>query len=334
MKKFLSIILTLAMVFAMSASAFAASADFDPTNQSLTDGYIINQNGTISSTTVDDIKSLVHERNWAILAGDTSRENQFQQALENAGAYKSTTTELAAFSDNAAIALGSPNVTYDTIQYSVVVSGKTYQVKEIIAHPTVDSNLFHSDSINKKSISSSVSAGSYELLKVMGSLAVGAAYEAVGIGISAYDALKSVIFGFAPTTTVYGITANYSCAALEQVSFYQVLLNGYWTPFASSSYVQTGFGSIIFDTDYSGGTETGLNMEISGTKDVLYSTYSLNSSGDGYNTANILARYFTSYLFDKKSQVKSATFYHDADGTVKTIRTFGMLCPTTTADIT
>lgn len=119
-----------------------------------------------------------------------------------------------------------------------------------------------------------------------------------------------------------------------QVSFYQVLLNGYWTPFASSSYVQTGFGSIIFDTDYSGGTETGLNMEISGTKDVLYSTYSLNSSGDGYNTANILARYFTSYLFDKKSQVKSATFYHDADGTVKTIRTFGMLCPTTTADIT
>lgn len=103
------------MVFAMSASAFAASADFDPTNQSLIDEHIINQNGTISSTTVDDIKSLVHERNRAILAGDTSRENQFQQALENAGAYKSTTTELAAFSDGAAIALGSSNVTYNTI---------------------------------------------------------------------------------------------------------------------------------------------------------------------------------------------------------------------------
>lgn len=220
-----------------------------------------------------------------------------------------------------------------TIQYSVVVSGKTYQVKQVIAYPTIHSNLFHSDSINQKSVSSSVSAGSYELLKVMGSLAFGAAHEAVGIGISAYDALKSIISGFAPTTTVYGITANYSCAALEQVSFYQVLLNGYWTPFASSSYVQTGFSSTIFEADYSGGAKTGLNMDISSMEDTLYSTYSLNSSGDGYNTANILARYFTPYQFDKKSQVKSATFYHDADGTVKTIRTFGMLCPTTTADI-
>lgn len=334
MKKLMASILAVTMIFAMSSTVFAT--ELSPENAAQLDGRLIKQNGTISSSTVDDIRELVHERNRAIISGDKIKEDQFQQMIENAGAYQSTPEEIAVLTDNIddANALASNNVTYNTIQYSVTVNGTTYQVKETISYPTTNSNLFHSASINNKSTSSSVSAGSYELLKVSGSLAAGAASPYLGVGITAYDALKSVLTGFSKSTTIYGITANYSCAALEQVSFYQVYLNGYWTPFASSSYVQTAFSSTIFSTNYGNVGNTGLTMDVISKEDTLYSTYSLNSSGNGYTTSNILARYFTSYIFDKKSQVMSATFYHDADGTSKSIKSFGMLCPTTTADIT
>ncbi len=67
-------------------------------------------------------------------------------------------------------------------------------------------------------------------------------------------------------------------------------------------------------------------MSINALEDTVYSSYS-------YNTGTMLERYFNTYIFDKKSQVTNISFYHDANGTKKTIKTLGMLCPTTTSDI-
>ena len=76
-------------------------------------------------------------------------------------------------------------------------------------------------------------------------------------------------------------------------------------------------------------------MNVESITDTIYSTYSYDSSEDtGYDTDDMLERYFTSYIFDKKSQVTGVLFYHDANGTTKTIKSLGMLCPTTTTDIT
>ncbi len=306
------------------------------------DGHLINADGTISSTTIDDVDRIIHERNKAIIAGDKEKVDQCQQQLKDAGAIPSTTEEILAFAKSTdaysqVLERATSSISYDTYTYYAYANGTRYQIKRITANPTTNSNLFHSASINNKTISSTVSAGTYELCRVMGTIATGSAYvgSVANSCISAYDALRSVITGFTPSTTVYGITASYSCAALEQVSFYQYLTpSGYWTPFATSSYIQTGFSSTIFSTNYSGGSKSGLNMSISSLEDTIYSPYSLNSSGTGYNTGNMLERYFTTYLFDKKSQVTSAVFHHDANGTQKHIKTLAMLCPTTTSDIT
>lgn len=75
-------------------------------------------------------------------------------------------------------------------------------------------------------------------------------------------------------------------------------------------------------------------MAVSGSENTLYSPYSLKSDYSGYDTGDMLERYFTSYIFDKNSQVMGISFYHNANGTVKTITTFGMVCPATTVDIT
>ena len=304
------------------------------------DGHLVNPDGSVSSVTIDDIDQIILERNKAILAGDTKRANQCQQRLINSGAKPSTPAELAPFSGGTDLAKqpsqrAFSGVSLDTTTYYVYVQGVRYLVKRTDARPTTESNLFHSASVNNKTISSSVSAGVYELLRAAGMAYLGAAYQDYNSYISAYDALRSAITGFAPSTTVYGITATYSCAALEQVSFYQYQdSHGYWTPFASSSYVQTGFGAVIYSTDYAGGRKTGLNMTVHALENTIYSTSSLNANHTGYDTSGILARYFTTYLFDKKSQVTSVSFFHNANGTKKTIKTFGMVCPTTTADIT
>lgn len=169
----------------------------------------------------------------------------------------------------------------------------------------------------------------------MGSAAIGSAGKIAETCITAYEAFKSVISGLTPSTTIYDITATYACAALEQVSFYQYQTSdGVWNPFASSSYVQTAISGTVFDVNYSGGSKKGLNMAVSGSENTLYSPYSLKSDYSGYDTGDMLERYFTSYIFDKNSQVMGISFYHNANGTVKTITTFGMVCPTTTVDIT
>ncbi|MBE7004076.1 MAG: hypothetical protein E7425_07300 [Ruminococcaceae bacterium] len=50
------------------------------------DGHLINPDGTISPTTIDEIDLIIHERNRAILDGDTEKAEQLQQKLIEAGA--------------------------------------------------------------------------------------------------------------------------------------------------------------------------------------------------------------------------------------------------------
>ena len=340
MKRILSLVLSLSMLFAMATTAFAADY-IAATSEAKLSGRLIKQDGTLSSATISDIDALIHKRNEAILKGNEMEAKEFEEKLYALGAYKSTQEEIMAVADKTSTSSVAPrassNVTYITTPvYYAYANGTRYEVKRTDALPTTNSNLFHSASVNNKTTSSSVASGTYELCKVLGTLAAGAASPIAEACISAYEAFSSVISGFSPSTVVYGITASYSCAALEQVSFYQYkTTSGYWTPFASSSYIQTGFSSTIFSTDYSGGSKQGLNMNVESITDTIYSTYSYDSSEDtGYDTDDMLERYFTSYIFDKKSQVTGVLFYHDANGTTKTIKSLGMLCPTTTTDIT
>lgn len=67
-------------------------------------------------------------------------------------------------------------------------------------------------------------------------------------------------------------------------------------------------------------------MAVSAVKDLV-------SSNNGYGAKAILERYFQTYLYDKNSQITNVSFYHNANGTRKTIDVIGMTCPTTTADI-
>lgn len=338
MKRILSFVLCLTMLFAMSVPVYATDQS-NATAEAQYAGRLIKEDGSLSSVTISDIDDLIHKRNEAILKGEQQEAEKFEKELYALGVYKSTQEEIAAFAGEClpASVSSSNNVTFNTTPaYYVYVNGTRYEVKRTDVLPTTNSNLFHSASVNNKTTSSRVAAGSYELCKVLGTLAVGSASPIAEACISAYDALRSVISGFSPSTVVYGITASYVCAALEQVSFYQYkTASGSWNPFASSSYVQTGFSSTIFSTDYSGGSKQGLNMEVDSITDTIYSTYSYDFSDDtGYDTGDILERYLTSYLFDKKSQVTGVLFYHDANGTTKSIQSFGMLCPTTVNEIT
>lgn len=323
MKKFLSIILCLSMIPAMFITALATH-QFNTANH---DGHLINEDGTISSATIDDIDHILIERNKAILNGDIQLANNLESKLYSLGATESTAQEIAAFTDGSTPMPLASNVTYSTVTYYATANGVSYQIKRTDALPTIESNLFHSASVNKKKTSANVEASCFELCKVLGTGAAGYVNPVAGVCVTAYDTLKTVISGLAPYTVIYGITASYSCAALEQCSFYQYkTTNGYWTPFAASSYVQTGFSSTIYSTDYSGGSKQGLTMDVSSQEDVIY-------SNNSYDTGKMLERYFQTYIFDKKSQVTSVIFHHNADGETITIKSLGMLCPTTTADI-
>lgn len=329
MKKFLSIILCFATVFSLSATAFAAEQQMTVDKVSYA-GHLINEDGTISSATIDEVDNILLERSKAILNGNIQQADELESELYDLGVSESTPAEISAFADGSSprMLLASSNVTFTTSTYYATANGQSYQVKRTDALPTTSSNLFHSASVNNITSSASVAAGSFELCKVLGVAAVGVAYPATGAYITAYDALKAVITGLTPSTVIYGITASYACAALEQCSFYQYkTTSGYWTPFAASSYVQTGFSSTIFSTSYSGGSKQGLNMQVSTQEDTIYSPSS-------YNTGTMLERYFQTYIFDKKSQVTSVFFEHEANGSTITIKSLGMLCPTTTSEIT
>lgn len=354
--RFWSLILSCAFCMSLCVPSFAAdkasneslllAESFIPTSNNNAvessapsdNGHLINADGTTSSTTIDDIDRIIHERDRAFLEGNTSKVNQYQQQLRNAGATPSTLSEISVSAGNVdtqSLKRIVSSATFDTYTYYAYANGTRYQIKRITANPSINSNLYHSASVNKKTISSSLSAGTYELFKVMGSAAIGSAGKIAETCITAYEAFKSVISGLTPSTTIYDITATYACAALEQVSFYQYQTSdGVWNPFASSSYVQTAISGTVFDVNYSGGSKKGLNMAVSGSENTLYSPYSLKSDYSGYDTGDMLERYFTSYIFDKNSQVMGISFYHNANGTVKTITTFGMVCPTTTVDIT
>lgn len=291
---------------------------------SLIEGRLINDDYTLSEVTTDDVDKVVYEIGLAILDGDEKAAAELEQELDSMGVKDSTPEELQVISgaSTQAARASSSKVTYKTSTYSVTVNGKSYQVKEVIALPTTESNLFHSVSVNKKTISSSVASGEYQLLKVLGTAAF-AEYERY---ISAFSALKSVISGLTPTTKVYGITATYVCAALEMVRFYSYKTSYGWAGYGCSSYAQTAISATIFSTSYSGGSKSGLNMAISAVKDLV-------CSSNGYGAANILKRYFQTYLCDKQSQITNVAFYHNANGKSKTIDVIGMTCPTTTADI-
>ena len=333
MKKTLSIILSLAILLTFTSTpAFAYNLKSVPDDQeSYT--YIFRQDGSTGTATVAEINALIYERNLAILSGDTEKEAELQQAMYDAGVYPSTEEELNLFSGNKDATpqeKGTSSVSYDTTYYSISgYDGNVYEIKQITTHPTTSSNLFHSASVNNKTISSSVASGLYQLCKATGSYV----FVKNNAYITAFSALCSVIAGFTSSTVVYGITANYACAALEQVSFYQYNVSGNWTPFASSSYVQTGFSGTIFSASYAGGSQQGLTMSVSQQQDTLYSTYSLNSAHTGYVTADMLDIFLSTSTFNKRSQVSSVSFYHNANGTYKYVKTLGMLCPTTLSAI-
>lgn len=341
-KRFLSFVLVFAMLMSLGVTALADGIITDAylsgekalrfntddtvniANGAAIEGHLINDDNTVSTVTTDDVEDVLIERGWAVLRGDGNKVKELEDELDDMGVKDSTPAEIALFAGDTVqpMAASSSSVTYKTSTSTVTVNGSTYQVKETIALPTTDSNLFHSASVNNKTTSSSVAAGEYELFKVIGNVA----YAQYGRFVSAYDTLKSVISGFSKTTDVYGITASYVCGALEQVRFYAYKNNGVWTNYGSSSYVQTAFSGTIFSTNYNGGSKQGLNVAVSSKEDIVYSQYS-------YGAANILSRYLNTYAFNKSAQVVNVFFYHNADGTRKNIKSFGMLCPTTTSDI-
>lgn len=346
LRKILAIILVFAITMSLGPAAFAdaliadaylsgkkplrinADNTINIADGSLIEGRLINDDYTLSEVTTDDVDKVVYEIGLAIIDGDEKAVADLEQELDNMGVKDSTPEELQVISgaSTQAARASSSTVSYKTSTYSVTVNGKSYQVKEVIALPTTESNLFHSVSVNKKKISSSVASGEYELLKAIGSAVTGAVYAEYGKYISAFSALKSVISGLNSTTKVYGITATYVCAALEMVRFYSYKTSYGWQGYASSSYAQTAISATIFSTSYAGGSKSGLNMAVSAVKDLV-------CSSNGYGAANLLKQYFQTYLYNKNSQITNVIFYHNAKGTRKTIDVIGMTCPTTTADI-
>lgn len=342
LRKILATILVFAITMSLGPAAFAdaliadaylsgkkplrinADNTINIADGSLIEGRLINDDYTLSEVTTDDVDKVVYEIGLAIIDGDEKAVADLEQELDDMGVKDSTPEELQVISgaSTQAARASSSKVTYKTSTYSVTVGGKSYQVKEVIALPTTESNLFHSVSVNKKTTSSSVASGQYELLKVLGT----AAFAEYGKFVSAFNVLKSVISGFSSTTKVYGITATYVCAALEMVRFYSYKTSSGWQSYASSSYAQTAMSATIFSTSYAGGSKSGLNMAVSAVKDLV-------SSNNGYGAANLLKQYFQTYLYNKKSQITNVMFYHNANGTRKTIDVIGMTCPTTTADI-
>ena len=351
-RKFLCFVLILAMMMSLGVTAFAEDVNenmpksvyneqltheadiidietLNSVDSSLIDGHLIREDNTISSVTIDDVDRIIYERGIAVLRGDAQKVSELEAKLDDLGVRDSYPEEIKALSVDSiqAAELASSSVTFKTTNYTATANGKTYEIKKTTALPTTSCNLFHSAAVNNTTTSSSVDSGHYQLLKVAGTCMAGVVNSTLGKFVSAYDTLKSVISGFSSSTVVYGITASYSCAALEQVSFYQYKTSsGSLSSFATSSYAQTAFSSTIFSTNYAGGSKQGLNMSINALEDTIYSSYS-------YNTGTMLERYFTTYIFDKKSQVTNVSFYHDANGTKKTIKTLGMLCPTSTSDI-
>lgn len=342
LRKILAIILVFAITMSLGPAAFAdaliadaylsgkkplrinADNTINIADGSLIEGRLINDDYTLSEVTTDDVDKVVYEIGLAIIDGDEKAVAELEQELDNMGVKDSTSEELQVISgaSTQAARASSSTVSYKTSTYSVTVNGKSYQVKEVIALPTTESNLFHSVSINKKTTTSSVASGRYNLLKVIGTAAI-AEY---GNFVSAFNTLKSVISGFSSTTEVYGITATYVCAALEMVRFYSYKTSSGWSNYGSSSYAQTAFSATILSTSYSGGSKSGLNMAVSAVKDLV-------SSNNGYGANAILKRYFQTYLYDKNSQITNVSFYHSANGTKKSIKLLSMLCPTTTTDI-
>lgn len=116
--RFWSLILSCAFCMSLCVPSFAAdkasneslllAESFIPTSNNNAaessapsdNGHLINADGTTSSTTIDDIDRIIHERNRAFLEGNTSKVNQYQQQLRNAGATPSTLSEISVSAGN------------------------------------------------------------------------------------------------------------------------------------------------------------------------------------------------------------------------------------------
>lgn len=118
-----------------------------------------------------------------------------------------------------AYSAASTNVTFSTTYTTITYKNKKYKVMKIVASPTGPGTLNKTGSAAKR-YSVPIQAGTLNLLTVI------AGYvkpeSKIIKAISAYDALKSVFDGFAQTTVIEGISANYTWTVDETCSFIYV----------------------------------------------------------------------------------------------------------------
>lgn len=96
MKKYVSFLLALSVVFSMTVSAFASESVENHE-------YVINPNGTRSTVTIEEIDQLIQQKNDALYDEDYETANQLKEKLYQLGGRPSTTEEIRSLSEDGLI---------------------------------------------------------------------------------------------------------------------------------------------------------------------------------------------------------------------------------------
>ena len=317
MKKYVSFLLALSVVFSMTVSAFASESVENHE-------YVINPNGTRSTVTIEEIDQLIQQKNDALYDEDYETANQLKEKLYQLGGRPSTTEEIRSLSEDGLIrATASSNGEFDTYYTTPYVDGTAYEIRRIYHTPNKNSNLYHKDSVSKKN-TVNVMARVCDALSVAVGTGLGFV-PYVGSSISIMDCFSGMADALTGTTVVEDIDADYDYGIMEYPVFLAYKSGNYWNGFAACSYVSADIVTTIYDVSWNGNKyEPDLQVE-KFEESVYPDSYYYN------NAPNLLKYFFThSYFFVRVAQTQE---FYICNGDQDIVYTVSMVAPDNTSEV-
>lgn len=311
MKKIIS--LTMAILICCSFCAVASA-------EAINEGRLLTENGEMAGGSIDDIKSLISERNEAVLAGNAEEADSLLDEIYALGAWPSTDEELASLSPTGAMNINRAK-DFDSItsEYYSYVNGTPYKIKEVNIVVGTNCNLYHAYDVSVKTSQGRVEAGIASIFEACGSTALGYAESKLKEYLSIFDVLKNVIGPITKTTVVDNVKASYAVTLIEQCTFYSYLNNNRWVNYSATQYVEYEVTSTIRGIDYTGTGITTIDNTVVTYGDKIYA-----GSEYDYTGQKQLSEYFKTYLAYYKNSVTSFMLI-DSAGDV--INSRGLTCP-------
>ena len=246
MKKLFCCTLSFLLIFLPPVSAWAGSEAAEYEEEII---YLSNE--TDSELTIEEIDELIQTRTMAYLFSDFELAENITDILYQNGMEEISLAEICQITDyDGEITVSDSGATFETIYGSYTSSGVTYQTMRIYATPSTGSNLYKSGVTTKKN-SSSAAANVMKFISISSSAAAGIYSDSLGVVLTVYSALKSLVSQLSATTTITNISASYTWAVAETCVFIYIKnSSGSWSLSAQYSKASASVTAVVPTLEY------------------------------------------------------------------------------------